>query len=148
MISSTPGHPVYVRGHEYGGSSHRAQKEAARRKWYSEVDHRDGKTTRRLSLIGLSGYALLVAALVFTALAISSAAGDGPNAIWWGIATAAAAVLGFALLAFGRYVGTRGRPAGATGRAGQDPLQPEISAEEADLYEEQYHGEPGTFTDR
>lgn len=136
MITSTPGHPVYVKGYP---KRDRAKVEARRRQWYRGVDHRDRRTALAMERIGIVGYLLFVAAIAFIAFAIVSAAGDGTNALWWAIGAGAALLAGLGMLAFSRYLGTHGPPAGAAGRAAQDPLQPEISAEEADAYELRYH---------
>ncbi|ROZ89154.1 hypothetical protein [Gordonia sp. OPL2] len=109
---------------------------------------RDGETARRpapyakaLKAMGFTGYLILIVAVVLVVLAIGSAAGDHSSAPWWGLSAAIVAIVAIALLGTSRYISAR-QP-GDT-RIQQDPLQPEVTVEEEQHYEELYRDdEPG-----
>ncbi|MYR08195.1 hypothetical protein GTV32_18680 [Gordonia sp. SID5947] len=100
---------------------------------------RSAPHARFLTMMGLVGYATLLAAVVLVVLAIGAAAGDHADAHWYGLSAAVVVVCAAALLGTSRYLSAR-RP-GDT-RIQQDPLQPEVTVEEEHRYEELYRDDP------
>lgn len=107
---------------------------------HGETARRSEPHARLLKTMGFAGYLVLIVAVVLVVLAIGSAAGDHSSAPWWGLAAGVVGVLAIALLGVSRYVSAR-QP-GDT-RIQQDPLQPEVTVEEEEHYEELYRDEPG-----
>ncbi|UOG23272.1 hypothetical protein MTX80_10695 [Gordonia amicalis] len=105
------------------------------------IARRPARKSRGLNAIGLLGIFCLGLMLVLGGMAIAAGAGDRDATVWLAIGAVIAGLLAVGLL-MGSRVLLR-RRAGRDGeRAHQDPIQPETTAEEAERYEERYHGFP------
>ncbi|GAA4668979.1 hypothetical protein [Gordonia humi] len=102
--------------------------------------HAPADSVRPLKAVGLIGYGLVLAALAFLAVALTTAGGD-TTATPWIVATAVCGVVGISCIAAVRVALVR-HP--AHDRAQHDPLIPEITREEALDYEQKFHGRPGS----
>ncbi|MCH5641225.1 phage holin family protein [Gordonia sp. ABSL49_1] len=104
--------------------------------------HRQSSDARLIKAFGLIGYGGLILGLALVALAIGGAAGGRGG--WYWAAVGAVVVVGVAvgLLIAGRRLSRR-QPAEV--RVQEDPLQPEVTAEEEDRYEARYRAgtDPG-----
>ncbi|MEE3851948.1 hypothetical protein VZC37_16520 [Gordonia sp. LSe1-13] len=107
----------------------------------SNTRRRPAEHARLLKGMGFVGYGALMVTLVLVAAAVGSAAGGHSAAIWWTVAAVLVAIVAVALLFVSRYISAR-QP-GDT-RIQQDPLQPEVTAEEEEHYEEMYRGDDDT----
>lgn len=90
--------------------------------------------------IGIAGYLVLLVAVVLIVGAIGTAAGDGSGVAWWILGAVVAAAVGIGLLIAGRSLATRSP--GGDSRIQQDPLQPEVTAEEEQHYIDDYRDGP------
>ncbi|GAB07269.1 hypothetical protein GII30_03285 [Gordonia amarae] len=88
----------------------------------------------------MAGYLVLLVAVVLIVGAIGTAAGDGAGVAWWILGAVVAAAVGIALLISGRSLATRSP--GGDSRIQQDPLQPEVTAEEEQHYIDDYRDGP------
>ncbi|ETA04953.1 hypothetical protein V525_20510 [Gordonia alkanivorans CGMCC 6845] len=109
------------------------------------IARRPARKSRGLKAIGLLGFACLGLMLVLGGTAIAAGASDRDATVWLALGAIIAG-----LFAVGLLIGSRvllRRRAGRDGeRAHQDPIQPETTAEEAERYEERYHGFPVDHT--
>ncbi|QKT08328.1 hypothetical protein HUN08_14820 [Gordonia sp. X0973] len=88
--------------------------------------------------VGLLGYVLLLVGIPFVAVWLALAASAHPEAGWVGAASITTLLVGIACLIVSRRMLTSGRHIDE--RAEEDPIQPEVTAEEAAEYELHYHG--------
>ncbi|GAB09088.1 hypothetical protein GOARA_027_00510 [Gordonia araii NBRC 100433] len=88
--------------------------------------------------IGMLGYILILVGIPFIAIWLALAAYAHPDAGWVGVAAVSTLLLGIAALVVSRLVLTSRRD--VTERVEEDPIQPEVTAEEAAEYEAHYHG--------
>ncbi|MEO9329765.1 hypothetical protein [Gordonia aurantiaca] len=105
------------------------------------IARRPERASRGLKALGLLGFGCLGLMLVLGGTAIAAGASDRDFTVWLAVGAVLAGIVAVVLL-----LGTRGllrRRAGRDGeRAHQDPIQPETTAEEAERYEERFHGFP------
>ncbi|MFW0788781.1 hypothetical protein [Gordonia sp. CPCC 205333] len=87
--------------------------------------------------LGLCGYAALLIGVALLVLWIGMAASDHSNSMWAGIAAACVLIVAAGALTVSRLILIR-RP--IDNRPEQDPLQPEVTPDEAAEYEAHYHG--------
>ncbi|WOC14056.1 phage holin family protein [Gordonia sp. MP11Mi] len=100
--------------------------------------HQVAKKARPLKAVGLVGYAALLVAVALLAVTIAAAGFDMMVAPWI-TATVVFGVVGIGCLVFAR---TRLSANDALDRPGDDPITPEVTAEEAAEYEREFHGRP------
>lgn len=135
MISITPGHPVYAhlpagtRGRHLPSERHEVH------------DHRSHRIARLYNTTGLIGYLMLGVGLILGAVTITAWASDAAHTPWWGLATGVAVLLAWTFLLISWELQIYHAPGEATDRASSYPLHPEVSAEEAQRYEDRYHSE-------
>lgn len=100
--------------------------------------HATERSLRPLKLAGLVGYGLLLATVALIGITLAAAAFDSALAPWI-IATSVCGASGLGLLAAVRLALT-GHP--AHDRPQHDPLIPEVTEEEAAVYEREHHRSP------
>jgi hypothetical protein len=105
------------------------------------IARRPGRKSRGLKAVGLLGFVCLGLMLILAGLAIAAGAGDRDATVWLAIGAVLAGAAAIGLL-IGSRVLLRRRAARDGDRAHQDPIQPETTAEEAERYEERFHGFP------
>ena len=101
------------------------------------VDHRRAPQARAVKAIGLAGYPTLIAGVLLIVLAVGATAGNMALAPWLGLAAVLVTIIAVALLVISR----RRAASDGESRVQQDPLQPEVTEEEEELYREHYRGE-------
>ncbi|MBD0863618.1 hypothetical protein IA539_20810 [Gordonia sp. zg691] len=105
------------------------------------IARRPERKSRGLKALGLLGFLCLGLMLVAAATAIAAGASDRDGTVWLAVAAVVFGLLAVGLLITSRVL-LRQRAAGDGDRAHQDPIQPETTAEEAERYEERFHGFP------
>ena len=101
------------------------------------VDHRRAPHARAVKAIGRAGYPTLIAGVLLIVLAVGATAGNMALAPWLGLAAVLVTIIAVALLVISRRLAA----SDGESRVQQDPLQPEVTEEEEELYREHYRGE-------
>lgn len=87
-------------------------------------------------VVGYSGYILLMVGIALVAVWLALAAYSNPAGTWVGVAAICVLVIGIASLFVSRMTLTS---RDTEDRAEEDPLQPEVTEDEAAEYEAHYH---------
>jgi heme/copper-type cytochrome/quinol oxidase subunit 2 len=88
--------------------------------------------------LGLFGYVLVLIGIGAIAVWLALAAQDHEAAFWTGIGAILTTVVGIGAIVASRLILTSGRK--IHDRTEEDPVQPEVTEEEAAEYEAHYHG--------
>ncbi|MGC4935151.1 hypothetical protein ACLQ3C_15870 [Gordonia sp. DT30] len=97
--------------------------------------HRSASRARAIKSTGLLGFVVLAIAIVLLVLAIGATAGHHAAGGWLWLATVIVGIVGLAMVATGRVLATS---TPAHERPQEDPLQPEVTAEDEENYRQLY----------